>query len=155
VWWCGRAGTPAPSARIQITSPPRHSAGTRTRSGIQSTAVEQAVGRDQRTTERTRRSKGGGGAYAEEGVPEEVERHPRADDEEEGDLGGALEGRWARLGAEQRGEEEQEGERRGEAEAEAGPRAAACRRERRHRRRPLHRHRAVGRLPLPPWHPEQ
>ena len=54
-----------------------------------------------------------GGAYAEEGIPEEVERHPRADDEEEGDLGGPRE--WRRrgaregLGAEQRGEEEQEG----------------------------------------------
>jgi hypothetical protein len=72
----------------------------------------------------------------EEGVPEGVERHLRTDDEEEGDLGGALEGRRGALeglGAEQRGEEEQEGERRDEAEAEAGPRTAAHRRERRHR----------------------
>jgi len=88
-------------------------------------------------------------AYAEEGVPEEVERHPRADEEEEGDLGGPRGGRRSggrdaqeRLGAEQRHEEEQEGERRGEADAEAGPRAAADdrREQRRHGRRPLHRH---------------
>ena len=87
-------------------------------------------------------------AYAEEGVPEEVERHPRADEEEEGDLSGPRGGRrrggrdaQERLGAEQRHEEEQEGERRGEAEAEAGPRAAAdWPEQRRHGRRPLHRH---------------
>jgi hypothetical protein len=87
-------------------------------------------------------------AYAEEGVPEEVERHPRADEEKEGDLTGPRGGRLRsgrnaqeRLGVEQRHEEEQEGERRGEADAEAGPRAAADRRERQRGRRTLHRHR--------------
>lgn len=92
------------------------------------------------------------GAYPEEGVPEEVERHRRADEEEEGDLGWPGGGRrrvgrdaQERLGAEQHREEEQEGQRRGEAQAEARPRAAArCRRERRHRPRPFHRHRRAA-----------
>jgi len=139
-WWCGRAGTPARSARTPRTSPPRRSAKTwgAIRPPINKSNIDnQTRGIDQGEID----------TYAEEGVPEEVERHPRADEEEEGDLSGPRRGRRSggrdaqeRLGAEQRHEEEQEGERRGEADAEAGPRAAAGRRERRHGRRPLHRH---------------
>jgi len=112
--------------------------------------AEGATDERKRIDQRERETKPG--AYAEEGVPEEVERHARADEEEEGDLGGPRGGRrrggredaQEGLGAEQRREEEQEGQGRGEAEAEAGPRAAAGRRERRHRRRPFHRHRRAA-----------
>ena len=104
------------------------------------------------------------GAYAEEGVPEEIERQAGSGEEEEGHLPRSREGRGGRcgggLGAEERREEEQEGEQRGEAEAEADARAAAGREgHRRPRRgRPLrrrHQRRARGwqrRRRGPRWH---